>query len=89
MSTHYTIYTMPNCAHCIAAKDLFKREGLEFTEVTEFTREELLNLVGPVRTLPQILVKNDKGTWHIGGYTDLIEYRRAGDHPGASVRLLS
>lgn len=72
---HYTIYTMPNCPHCVAAKELFKREGLEFTEVKEFTREELLELVGPVRTLPQILVKNDDGLFHIGGFSDLQALR--------------
>lgn len=87
--SHYTIYTMPNCPHCVAAKELFKRDGLEYTEITEFTREELQSVVGPVRTLPQILVKNEHGTWHVGGFTDLQVYRNSGEHPGASVRLLS
>lgn len=75
MLSHYTIYTMKNCPHCIAAKDLFVREGLQYTEVTEFTKEELIDRVGPVRTLPQIIIKNGEGEFHIGGYTDLQAFR--------------
>lgn len=84
----YTVYTMPNCPDCKNAKDLLHRKGKSFDEVTEFTREELINLVGPVRTLPQILVKNEQGLWHVGGYKDLVTYIAAGEHPGASVRLI-
>jgi glutaredoxin len=79
MLNHYTIYTMPNCPHCVAAKELFKREGLNFTEITQFTPEELIAAVGPVRTLPQIIVENSE-RFHIGGYTDLLKYR-AGEIP--------
>lgn len=75
MQNHYTIYTMPNCPHCKDAKDLFIREGINFTEVTHFTREELIAKVGPVRTLPQILVTDGEGQLHIGGFTDLLAFR--------------
>lgn len=75
MMNHYTIYTMPNCPHCVAAKELFMRDGLQFTEITEFTKEELIGRVGPVRTLPQILIENGEGVHHIGGFTDLQAFR--------------
>lgn len=71
----YTIYTMPNCPDCKSAKELFIREGLSFIEVTEFTPAELIEKVGPVRTLPQIIVKGSE-TFHIGGYKDLLSYRK-------------
>lgn len=77
MMSQYTIYTMPNCPHCVAAKELFKREGLQFTEITDFTPEQLIAAVGPVRTLPQIILEGSERQ-HIGGYTDLLKYR-AGD----------
>ncbi|MEG0063107.1 MAG: glutaredoxin domain-containing protein [Pseudomonas sp.] len=83
MLSTYTIYTMPNCPHCVSAKELFKREGITFSERSAdpkaenpFTREELIAHVGPVRTLPQIILKNGEGEFHIGGYTDLLAYRK-------------
>lgn len=75
MLNHYTIYTMPNCPHCVAAKALFEREGFQFTEIKEFTKDELIDRVGPVRTLPQILIENGNGTFHVGGYSDLLDFR--------------
>lgn len=86
--SHYTVYTMPNCPDCKNAKDLLNRKGFSFEEVTEFTPQELVERVGPVRTLPQILVKNEHGLWHVGGYKDLAVYVAADEHPGASVRLI-
>lgn len=75
MLSHYTIYTMPNCPHCVSAKALFDREGLQYTEVKQFTREELTERVGPVRTLPQIIIKQGAEEFHIGGFTDLQAFR--------------
>lgn len=72
MSAHFTIYTMPGCPHCVSAKQLLEREGKIFQEMTEFTKEELQALVGPVRTLPQIIMTTSEGKFHIGGYTDLV-----------------
>lgn len=83
----YVVYTMPNCPDCKNAKAFLEREGINFKEVTDFTREELIELVGPVRTLPQIIqVRVDKQThemtkYHVGGYKDLVKLF-AGDHPG-------
>lgn len=71
--SYYTVYTMPNCPDCKNAKDLLNREGYKFSEVSEFTYEHLIDIVGPVRTLPQITVQNDDGLFHVGGYKDLVK----------------
>lgn len=81
MLSTYTIYTMQNCPDCKSAKDLFIREGLNFVEVTEFTPAELIEKVGPVRTLPQIIVTSGLESFHIGGYKDLLSYRKGEQFP--------
>lgn len=84
----YTVYSMPNCPDCKNAKDLLLREGKEFAEKIagkDFTREELVELLGPVRTLPQITVRNEEGLFHIGGYRDLAAKFAGG---GVTVRKL-
>lgn len=93
MSTTYTIFSMPNCPDCKNAKDLLTREGKDFVERSAdpagpnpFTREELQALVGPVRTLPQIIFTNEQGTFHVGGYRDLVKLNAGG---GSTVRKLS
>lgn len=86
--THqFTIFTMPNCPDCKNAKDLLTREQQSYTERTEFTREELQDLVGPVRTLPQIVVRTAEGKFHVGGYKDLVAYFNSDGT--AEVRKLS
>ncbi len=74
MTTKFTVFTMPSCPDCKNAKSLLTREGKTFEERTEFTREELTNLVGPVRTLPQIVVEDEEGMFYIGGYKDLVRF---------------
>lgn len=91
MPVHYTVFSMPNCPDCKNAKDLLTREGHSFTVrgegegETPFTPEELIALVGPVRTLPQIILTNDHGTYHVGGYRDLVKLN-AGS--GVTVRKI-
>ncbi len=78
----FTVYSLPtNCPYCKNAKDLLERQGfakgegyVELVAGEEFSREELIDLIGPVRTLPQILVEKDGDTYLIGGYTDLVKY---------------
>lgn len=70
----YTVYTMPNCPDCKNAKDLLHRKGKSFDEVTEFTPQELIEKVGPVRSLPQIILKDESGEYHVGGYKDLTNF---------------
>lgn len=82
----FTVYSMPNCPDCLNAKNLLKREGKDFEEKVagqDFTREELVELIGPVRTLPQIVMTTDHGLVHVGGYRDLVKLLAGG---GATVR---
>lgn len=72
--SQYIIYTMPNCPDCKNAKDLLTRKGLNFVEVTEFSPQELIDKMGPVRTLPQILIDFGADVYHVGGYRDLVKF---------------
>lgn len=85
----FTVYTMPNCPDCKNAKDLLKREGKDFEEKVagvDFTQQELIDLVGPVRTLPQITRSGDEGLFYIGGYRDLVKLMAGG---GSTVRKIA
>lgn len=83
--SHFTVYTMQNCPHCTNAKNLLTREGKSFSEKADFTKEELFDLVGPVRTLPQIVVEDEEGMFHIGGYIELVRFLA---QDGITVRKL-
>jgi glutaredoxin len=80
-AVRYAVYTMPNCPDCKNAKDLLERKGFEkgkgYEEVTEFTPAELIAMVGPVRSLPQIvmydLLTDPVTAFHVGGYKDLTK----------------
>ena len=70
------IYTGPVCNYCDAAKRLFKRNNLEFSEVDISTGPEILDQMisksNGKRTIPQILFDHE----HIGGYTELRELEK-------------
>lgn len=73
----FTMYTMPNCPHCIGAKELLKSKGFQPSERIagkHFQRQELIDLLGPVRTLPQIILEQEGKMLHIGGFSDLQAY---------------
>lgn len=70
------IYSKPACGYCVRAKELMKREGIEFTEIAAVeNRDQLIERVtkdsgrAPT-TLPQIYVNGN----YVGGYTELVEY---------------
>lgn len=69
------IYSKDNCPWCVKAKELMNSLGMKYTELklgTDFTREELRELIGehlPL-TVPQIFIYNKR----IGGYEDFAEY---------------
>lgn len=71
------IYTKAYCSYCYAAKNLLSKRGLAFDEIAlggDFSAEqEMRNLSGGY-TVPQILIDGTP----IGGYTDLVEWDRAG-----------
>tara|TARA_S200000501_G_scaffold107422_1_gene100806 strand:- start:252 stop:506 length:255 start_codon:yes stop_codon:yes gene_type:complete len=70
------IYTGPVCNYCDAAKRLFKRNNLEFSEVDISTGPEILDQMisksNGKRTIPQIFFDDE----HIGGYTELRELEK-------------
>ncbi len=78
------IYSTGSCPYCVAAKNLLKSRGLEWTEVrvdTDMTqRQTMLTRSGGRRTVPQIFI-NDQ---HIGGFDDLV----AADRSGRLAQLL-
>lgn len=74
----FIVYSMQNCPHCVGAKELLKARGHSFQVLMageDFTREELIERLGPVRTLPQIVLEQaDGSTQYIGGFTDLQKH---------------
>jgi glutaredoxin 3 len=78
------VYSTAVCPYCVAAKNLLKSKGLEWTEVrvdTDATqRDAMLARSGGRRTMPQIFL-NDR---HVGGYDDLV----AADRNGKLAELL-
>ncbi len=84
MSTKIEVYSTAVCPYCVAAKNLLKSKGLEWTEVRIDTdpaqRDAMLTRSGGRRTVPQIFV-NDQ---HVGGFDDLV----AADRSGKLAQLL-
>lgn len=72
------VYSTAVCPYCVAAKNLLKSKGLEWTEVRIDTdaaqRDAMLARSGGRRTVPQIFI-NDQ---HVGGYDDLVAADRSG-----------
>ena len=65
------IYTGPSCNFCDAAKRLFARNNLTYTEIDISTkdslREEMIKKANGKRTIPQIFFDDH----HVGGYVEL------------------
>jgi glutaredoxin 3 len=78
------VYSTAVCPYCVAAKNLLKSRGLEWTEVRIDAdiaqRDAMLARSGGRRTVPQIFV-NDQ---HVGGFDDLV----AADRSGKLAQLL-
>ncbi len=72
------IYSTAICPYCVAAKNLLKMRGLEYTEVRidldAGKRDEMLARSEQRRTVPQIFVNGA----HVGGYDDLVAADRSG-----------
>jgi glutaredoxin 3 len=72
------VYSTAVCPYCVAAKNLLKSKGLEWTEVRVDTdmaqREAMLARSGGHRTVPQIFI-NDQ---FVGGYDELVAADRSG-----------
>ena len=65
------MYTGPLCNFCDAAKRLFARNNLTYTEIDISTkdslREEMIKKANGKRTIPQIFFDDH----HVGGYVEL------------------
>ena len=72
------VYSTAVCPYCVAAKNLLKSKGLDWSEVrvdaNPAQRDLMLQRSGGRRTVPQIFV-NDQ---HVGGYDDLVAADRSG-----------
>ncbi len=72
------VYSTAVCPYCVAAKNLLKARGLEWTEVRIDTdagqRDTMLARSGGRRTVPQIFINEH----HVGGYDELLAADRSG-----------
>ena len=72
------LYTTPSCPYCIAAKDLLRRKGVNFTEINVAgapdLRAQMVERANGGTTVPQIFV----GPTHVGGCDELYELDEAG-----------
>ena len=66
------------CPYCVAAKNLLKSKGLEWSEIRidldPAQHDDMLARSGGRRTVPQIFVNES----HIGGFDDLVAADRSG-----------
>jgi glutaredoxin 3 len=75
--SNVTIYTTNVCPYCVRAKDLLKRKGVAYTEISaedEKVREDMVVKAGGRRSVPQIFI----GQTHVGGCDDLYALEKAG-----------
>lgn len=83
-STKVEMYTTAICPYCVAAKNLLRSKGLEYTEHRVDSdldqRTIMLQRSGGRRSVPQIFI-NDT---HIGGFDDLV----AADRDGRLVEII-
>jgi glutaredoxin 3 len=72
------IYTSGICAYCVAAKNLLKQKGLDYTDIridSDPARRDEMVARTQRRTVPQIFIAGQ----HIGGYDDLVAADRSGE----------
>jgi glutaredoxin 3 len=72
------MYTTPICPHCVRAKSLLKRKGVEVEEVDVLmdlgARRDMEAKTGGARSVPQIFI----GDTHVGGCDELYALEREG-----------
>jgi len=72
------IFTNTHCTYCEQAKVLLRSKGVGFRELDvsrEEVRDEFLQRLPRVRSLPQIFIKGK----HIGGFEDLQHLEKSGE----------
>lgn len=79
------IYTTSTCPYCLAAKQLLRKKGVQFSEIDVGAdprlREAMAKRAQGSRTVPQIFI----GGTHVGGCDDLHEL----DHFGRLDPMLA
>ena len=82
-ATQVILYTTEPCGFCRQAKALLTARGVSYEEVNlvkdPVGRAELVAITGQM-TFPQVLV----GERSVGGFRELVEADRAGDHGHAA-----
>lgn len=77
-----TIYTTSMCPYCHAAKDLLRKKGAEFEEISldgdREGRAAMSVRAGGRTTVPQIFI----GATHVGGCDDLYDLESDGKLDG-------
>lgn len=72
------MFTTAVCPYCVAAKNLLKQKGFDYTEIRidmdPLRRDEMLSRTGGRRSVPQIFVNGV----HVGGFEDLVAADRSG-----------
>lgn len=72
------MYTTAICPYCVAAKNVLKSKGLQYSEIridTDPARlAEMLERSNGRRTVPQIFINGI----HVGGHDDLVAADRSG-----------
>lgn len=72
------MYSRASCPFCVAARNMFKKRDLIWTEVSldaePDKRAEMISRTGR-KTVPQIFI----GDFHVGGFDDLDALEQAGD----------
>ncbi len=65
------LYTKPGCPYCTAAKSLFQKKGVDFTDIVASNdpekKAEMIQKSGGKTTFPQIFIDGK----HIGGSDDI------------------
>lgn len=73
------VYTTPYCPYCLAAKDLLRQKGLQFTEInvagSAERRAEMTERANGRSTVPQIFINSA----HVGGCDDLYALEESGE----------
>ena len=72
------IYTTENCGYCKKAKTLLNLYNVDYEELViknEKERDNMTNLSGGKRTVPQIFINN----LNIGGYNEIHSLHKNGD----------
>lgn len=67
------IWSTVTCTFCKQAKNLLNSKNIPYEERmigSEWTKEQLLEVVPNARTVPQIFIDGN----YVGGYTDLVSY---------------